>query len=97
MLGGNRCLEGIEPGRGHGVSCFRAVLGTGVWSLNRCMTLGKSLNSEPCSSLASWRFCVVRMNRDRCVNDGHKGRVPRIFVYPISKFTINFLHFPECE
>ena len=53
------------------------------------MTLGKSLNSEPGSSLASWRVCVVRMNRDRCVNDGHKGRVPRIFVYPISKFTIN--------
>ena len=37
------------------------------------------------------------MNRDHCVNDDHKGRVPRIFVYPISKFTINFLRFPECE
>ena len=31
----------------------------------------------------------MSMNRDRCVNDGHKGRVPRIFIYPISKFTIN--------
>lgn len=32
-LGGNRCLEGIKPGRGQGVSCFRAVFGTEVLSV----------------------------------------------------------------
>ena len=31
----------------------------------------------------------MRMNWDHYVNYGHKGRVPRIYVYPISKFTIN--------